>query len=804
MLSILRRVFFVAMVLQTSIAVWARTTIAFDNDWRFFKGDKPGAEELVFDDFTWSQINVPHDWSIEGPFAQTNKTGGAGAFLPSGIAWYQKEFILPAELSNECVLIEFDGAMAHSTVWVNGHKLGYRPNGYVGFQYDLTPYLKFGQNVTNVVAVRADTSDQPASRWYAGAGIYRHVRLVAADLFHFDYNATFISTPVIRSNEAVVRIQTRVANNFKSAREVSLSATVYGPPGSAPDGCYSVQGKSETTKVAAGAEKELELEVKIPWAPRIWNVEHPDLHTARVKLESAGKILDEENISFGIRDAKFTADKGFVLNGRKVLLKGVCIHQDAGGVGVAVPLSIWERRLEALRQLGCNAIRTSHNPVAPEFLDLCDRMGFLVMDEFFDCWTVGKNKYDYHRDFETWSLRDLRDTVRRDRNHPSVILYCAGNEIHDTRKPEMAKQTLAKLMAEFKANDPTRPVTQALFRPNATGDYTNGLADLLDVVGTNYRDQELLKAQSARPDWKIIGTEQRHDLETWLDCRNHPSHSGQFLWTGIDYLGETRQWPRNTFTSGLIDRTGWIKPQACQRQSWWSDQPMVCIARRVAPDDVLPTDPGYGGEERFTQVTFSDWSPRNSDAHKEDVEVYSNGEEVELFLNGQSLGVKNKPADDSPRKWVVPFKPGKLEAIARNGGKVVASQTLQTAGLAAKIKLISDRPSLSLQWDDVAILRVEITDANGVTCPYANQLVRFSVKGPGHIIAVDNGDAMSTEPFQIAQRKAYGGRCIAIVRATAAAGRITVTAQADKLAPASVDIECKSFSQAKFESVKKD
>lgn len=774
------------MAPETSAAVAAatmpRTSLSFDPGWRFFKGDAKGAEAAVFDDSAWRTLDLPHDWSIEGPFAKTNKTGGAGAFLPSGVGWYRKAFTLPASAAKQCVFVEFDGIMANSDVWINGHRLGHRPNGYVSFRYELTPQLKFEAGATNLLAVRADTSAQPASRWYSGAGIYRHVRLVTTDPVHFDDHATFISTPVIETNRAVIRVQTTVCNTSGQDREITVRARIQGPPHSAPDGRYACSGDSGLVTVRAGKTADVSFDVTLPWAPQLWDVTHPDLHTAVVQVNTAGQTLDEETLAFGIRDAKFTAEQGFVLNGRKVLLKGVCLHHDGGALGAAVPLSVWERRLKGLQELGVNAIRTSHNPVAPEFLDLCDRLGLLVMDEFFDCWTVGKNPYDYHLYFNDWSLTDLRDTVRRDRNHPSIIVYSAGNEIHDTPKPELAKRILAGLVKAYHENDPTRPVTQALFRPNSSGDYTNGLADLLDVVGTNYRDQELLAAQRAHPGWKIVGTEQQHDLSTWLNCRDHPSHAGQFLWTGIDYLGEARQWPRNAHASGLLDRTGWVKPLAWQRQSWWSDQPMVCVARRVAADDVMPTDPGYGGEERHTQVTFADWSPRNRQPHTENVEVYSNCEAVELRLNGRSLGAQKKPANDAPRLWKVPFEPGELEAVGRNGGADVARQVMRTAGPAAKLVLVADRAAVSPAWDDVVFVRAVVADASGTPVPTANEVVQFNVSGPGKIIAVDNGDCLSTEPFQADERKAYGGRCVAIVRATAATGTINLTAHAAGLA----------------------
>jgi beta-galactosidase len=681
--------------------------------------------------------------------------------------------------------------MANSDVWINGQPLGHRPYGYVSFRYELTSHLNFGPEAMNVIAVRTDTSAQPASRWYTGAGIYRHVRLVRVNPVHFEYHSVFLSTPAIHPTSTTVRVQARIVNTSDIPREVQVFATLLGPPQSAPDGRYAVAGKSDVLSVQAGAHADLKFDVLIPWQTWRWDVDHPHMHLARVRLQSSGEPLDEELVPFGIREAQFTPDRGFVLNGRKVLLKGVCLHHDGGAVGAAVPLSIWERRLEALKEYGCNAIRTAHNPVAPEFLDLCDRMGFLVMDEFFDCWTIGKNRYDYHLYFEEWSLRDLRDTVRRDRNHPSVIIYSAGNEIRDTPKPELAKRILAGLVNEYHRHDPTRPTTQGLFRPNVSGDYTNGLADLLDVVGTNYRDQELLAAQRAKPERKIVGTEQRHELSTWLNCRDYPSHSGQFLWTGIDYLGEARHWPRNAFASGLLDRTGLPKPRAFQRQSWWSDKPMVHVVRRIRAEDVLPEDPGYGGEERFTQVTFSDWTPRNLEPHNENMEVYSNCEEVELFLNGRSLGTQNKPEDDSPRGWKIDFEPGKLEAVARSEGEIVARHTLQTAGKAARVELVADRQDTTTAWDDVVFVRATITDSDGIRVPRAADTVTFTIDGPGQIIAVDNGDCMSIEPFQGNQRKAYAGTCIAILRATAQ-GPITITATANGLTPGSAVLTAKA------------
>ena len=522
--------------------------------------------------------------------------------------------------------------------------------------------------------------------------------------------------------------------------------------------------------------------------PQRWDLDRPAIYQVTVKVVVAGWVVDEETVPFGIREFRFDAATGFWLNGRNLKIKGVCLHHDGGAFGAAVPLRVWERRLEILKRLGVNAIRTAHNPPAPEFLDLTDRMGFLVMDEMFDSWTVAKNPYDYHRYFNEWSKIDTRDIVRRDRNHPSIIVYSAGNEIRDTPKAELAKTILRGLVDVFHENDPTRPVSQGLFRPNVSRDYDNGLADILDVVGQNYRENEILTAHRQKPTRKILGTENTHDRNAWLALRDNAPYAGQFLWSGIDYLGEARAWPGIGFPFGLLDRTGTPRPRAFERQSWWSDEPMVHITRRVAPTPLAPTDPGYEPDPRRIQVLFSDWTPRNLDAHDETVEVYSNCEEVELFLNGRSLGAKPLPPDASPRTWVVRFESGTLLALAKNRDRIVARDELRTAGAPARIVLSADRNRVAPVWDDLVHITAKVVDKNGVLVPTANNLVSFAVSGPGVVAAVDNGDNSSHESFQASQRRAYQGLLLAMIKAKAPRGRITITASAPGLASASITL----------------
>jgi len=769
----------------------ARTTLPFDADWRFLKADAPGAEENQFDDFNWRTLNVPHDWSIEGPFSETNKTRGAGGFLPSGVGWYRKHFTLPAQASSNCVFIEFDGVMANSDVWINGFHLGHRPYGYVSFSYELNGHLNFGGD--NVLAVRADNSPQPASRWYSGAGIYRHVRLVMTDPVHIKHWGQFIFTPQVSAKQATVTLDITITNESAAPNDAfKVVTTVFAPNGK------SVAKSESITLVTPGPETVVRQEIPVK-NPDLWDLDHPLLYRAVTEIRDGDKILDAKTNTFGIREYHFAPETGFWLNGKNFKIKGACVHADGGAFGAAVPLGVWEQRLTALKSLGVNAIRTAHNPPAPEFLDLCDRMGLLVMDEFFDCWTVGKNPFDYHLYFNDWSHIDERDSILRDRNHPSIILYSVGNEIHDTPHADLAKAILKGLVEVAHETDPTRPVTQALFRPNVSHDYDDGLADMLDVVGQNYRENEILAAHRQNPARKIIGTENTHDRNAWLALRDNPPYAGQFLWSGIDYLGESLRWPVIAAGSGLLDRTGAPKPMGIERQSWWSTAPMVSIMRRISPTALSPTDPGYEPPQqnvlRRPHVLFHDWTPRNLQPHDENVEIYSNCREVELFLNGKSLGKKMINADASPRNWQVPFAPGEIKAIARDEkGKTVATDVLKTAGAPAKIVLSANPKKISNDWNGVCEITAQVTDANGILIPNADNVISFKTSSDGIIAAVDNADNSSHEPFQpaernAAERRAFEGRCVAFAKTHATKSHIDITATSPGLKPGHLAIQ---------------
>jgi beta-galactosidase len=780
-----------ALLAVIPAAAQSRTTQDFDTNWRYTFTEVSHAEQPTFDDHAWTPVTLPHDAAIAGPMNKSNPTGQGGAYMPSGITWYRKTFTLPP--NHQRAYIVFDGVMANSDVYLNGTLLGHRPNGTVSFFYDITPQLHSGPNT---IAVRCDTSQQPASRWYEGIGIYRPVRLVRTNDVHIAPWSTFVTTPAITADSAKVQVQADITNDSASAVNPRLQITLVGPNGKAVTSAVT-PAKNVPTKSTIHTTTELTVA-----NPKLWDLDTPNLYHAVVRVLSDNQTLDEDQQQFGIREFHFDPNTGFWLNGHNFKIKGAALHIDGSAFGIAVPESVYDHRLLALKAVGVNAIRTAHNPPSPQFLDACDRLGLLVMDEMFDQWTVAKNPYDYHLYFQKWAMIDTRDTVRRDRNHPSIILYSAGNEIHDTPQAELAHKILAALVLDFHDNDPTRPVTQGLFRPNASHDYNNGLADLLDVVGQNYREKEILAAHDQKPARKIIGTENGHDRPVWLALRDNAPYSGQFLWTGIDYLGEAGEaggWPVYANGAGLLDRTAFPRARAYERQSWWSSAPNVHIARRIAASESTSTDPGYAAQiGRFRQTLFLDWTPSSLAPHDETVEVYTNCDEVDLLLNDTSLGRQKLHSDASPLTWKVPFQSGSLKAIAYKNGQRVAHDELRTATKATKLVLTPERTTLTPSPDDVVFLTATVVDATGTVVPDAANLIQFSVTGPAAIATVDSGSNVDQSPFQASERKAYEGRNVVTVRATAAAGAITVTASADGLTSATASLTTKVMEPPAF------
>ena len=749
------------------IPMHAQQILNIDAEWRFNLGDSIGAEKPDFKDASWRTLNLPHDWSIEGEYNQANPTGRGGGYLPAGIGWYRKSLTIPSTESGKRIYITFDGVMSNSQVWVNGQLLGKRPYGYVPFSYELTGKVSFDK--PNILAVRVDNTQQPASRWYAGAGIYRHVRLECLNPIHLDQWGVYVTTPEVSKEKATVNVQSTVFNQSKKTEKITVQTRVTGSDGK------SILSAETALNVPAGQKADCKQLVNVP-NPQIWDVKTPNLYQAVTTVRSGKTILDEQTNTFGIRDFRFEAATGFWLNGKNLKLYGVCLHQDAGPLGIAIPTSVWKSRLEKLKEIGVNAIRTAHNPMDPSFYNLCDQLGFLVMDETFDTWTAPKpsGTQGYNLYFNDWWEADIRAMVTRDRNHPSIILYSAGNEIRDRLNADDGRQRFLNQRDLFHKLDPSRPVTMALFRPNEMQVYTNGFADLLDVLGQNYRENELIAAHNDKPERKVIGTENGHDRNTWLALRDNPFMAGQFLWTGIDYLGEAN-WPDISRHTGLLSRNGDMNPAGYQRQSWWSSKPMV---KMVRADDNM----GKG-------ALVSDWTPSDFGTYDEAyVTVYSNCDEVELFLNDESKGKQTLHADASPRFWNVGFNPGTLKAVGYNKGQSVATDELKTAESAVKVLLTCNRNSVQNDWNDLVYVKATLVDANGVRNPNVNPKLTFTISGPGIIKAVDNGDISSHEKYATNVRTAFKGEGVALVQATGT-GKITLTVSAEGVEGSSLTLD---------------
>ena len=780
-----------AFVPFRSSAAPARLAQDFDANWLFSKGDFASTMMPAFDDGNWRKLNVPHDWSIEGPFS--TEFGSGNGFVPGGVGWYRKHFQLDAAQKNQLVAIEFDGVYDHSEVWINGQFVGARPFGFIGFEYDLTPYLKW--NSDNVVAVRVDHSRYADSRFYTGSGIYRNVRLVITEPLRIAHWGTSVTTPEIKKDSALIRVETTIENNFTNEEIFSLRSDIV-----APDG--TIVGTATASKSAAGnSVQTLVQKIKIS-QPQLWTLESPSLYAVKSLVKSGQTVVDETETPFGIRTVRFDPNKGFFLNGVSTKLKGVCIHHDAGSLGAAVPDKVLERRLRLLKEIGVNAIRTSHNPPDPELLNLCDRMGLLVMDEAFDEFTPSKNKwvagwnsgvpdhFGYGEIFAQWSVTDILDMVRRDRNHPCIILWSIGNEIDypndpfsdpvlgQNYRPENppARNLLkcaAPLVAAVKSLDRTRPVTAALAAV-AMSDAV-GLPELLDVVGYNYQEARYADDHKQFPKRIIYGSENGQQNNAWLAVQTNNYISGQFLWTGIDYLGEANAWPNRANGAGLLDLCGFKKPIGWLRQSLWSDKPMVYLCV-----------PGAPVNRRFNTAEHWNW-PSNATVN---VAGYANCPEVTLTLNGKIIGTrKSSEAVDGVLNWQVPFEPGTLRAVGRANGRGVCDYVLQTAGAPRRIELLPDTTQLRADGRDVSQIEFRIVDENGVRVPNADAAVKFDLTGPAKIIGIGNGDLSNSENCQGDTHRAFQGRGLAILQTIGTSGSITLQASAPGLEPASVTLQ---------------
>jgi beta-galactosidase len=808
-----------------------REVASFDRGWRFHLGEAAGAEQSGFEDSGWRALDIPHDWMIEGvpgsdpskmegPFDPKSPAGAGGAYLNGGIGWYRKTFTVPEAGRGKRISILFDGAYMDADVYLNGQKLGNHPYGFTSFSFDLTPGLKFAPD-QNVLAVRLNVV-QPCCRWYSGAGLYRHVWLITTQPLHIAQWGVTITTPKALATGAKVRVKTELANDGTSPADVVLTTILLDARG------HEIVRQDQSGSVASGASSTLDQTFPLDHAA-LWSPDTPVLYRAVSEVRLNGALVDSYTTPFGIRTVEFTKDRGMLLNGRRLQIKGVCDHHDLGCLGSAAYKRGFERQLQILKAMGGNALRTSHNPPSPELLDLCDRMGIMVMDECFDEWKLNKTKFGYGRFFDDWAEKDLTSMIERDRNHPSIILWSIGNEVTEGFKPGGDK--VATMLQDIvHREDPTRLVTSACQQPYNSVKY--GFDKALDIFGVNYtptiyQDQEvharetMIGSETAStvdtraeyglklgPDGKVAidpkpapNQVSSYDLyipgwateaqQEEIALQKAPWISGEFVWTGFDYLGEPTPygWPSRSSYFGFVDLCGFPKDRYYLYKSVWSSEPGVHI---------MPSSWNWAG---FEGKEIPVW-------------IYTNADSVELFLNGQSLGAKKFPDDvemvDLPAKrgtagtpltpahkgpslhlaWSVPYASGALKAVATKNGAVVATDELDTAGDPAKILLEVDRSQIEGSGQDLAFIKVTLVDKDGHVCPNADNEITFSVDGTSaKLVGVDNGDPTNHESFQGTQHKAFHGLALAVLKSCDnATGPVTLTASAEGLPPVSANL----------------
>ncbi|WP_019028916.1 glycoside hydrolase family 2 TIM barrel-domain containing protein [Colwellia piezophila] len=791
---------------------------SFNDDWRFAKGELPGAEQANFNDKKWRQLSLPHDWAIEGPFSKkySARNGGLPVF---GTAWYRKHFVIPEESGNKVVSVRFDGVMANSQVYVNGHLVGERPFGYIGFQYDISQYLK-AAGEKNVIAVKV-APENYAARWYSGSGIYRNTWIEFNNPIHIEAWSTQISTPTIDDNSATVSIKTNILNqgsNQGNNHDLKIEFVITDADGK--------EVAKTTQQVTSKAKKTTQVTAQLTLNnPRRWDTSDPYRYQVISNIILNGQVIDTETQPLGIRTIEYKVDDGFWLNGRRVEIQGVCLHHDNGPLGAVANMRAIERKLEIMKAMGVNSVRTAHNPPSPELVELADKMGILLQLEAFDTWKKAKHTVvnGYHKYYDEWSERDLTDMIKIHRNNPSVIMWSIGNEIYEQKKKDGWKYA-KRLTSIVKKADPTRLVTAGL------SDYPafvkSKIADEIDIIGLNYKATEYADIIKRYPEKPILGSEtssvvstrgeyhfpvkplEKHpskyvssydnyapywayipDIE-WDELDKNPSVMGEYIWTGFDYLGEptpyggrdhgnkfywNADWPARSSSFGAVDLAGFPKDRFYMYQSRWTTEPMV---------HVLPH-----------------WNWPNRVGQTIPVVAYSNAEEVELFVNGKSHGIKVMGVDkvripvalrykkqmkhfDSPYRlqWDVKYQAGDIKVVAYNDGKVVAEKQIYTAGIPAQVQLTADRSIIDADGYDLSFITADVLDKEGHFVPDADNLIHFKVEGPAEIIAVGNGDSATIEPFVADYRRAFNGKALVVIRSKKGQiGSITVSAYSKEL-----------------------
>ena len=754
----------------------------FDDNWKFFLGDSPSTSANNFDDKNWRDLDLPHDWSIEGKIDQKNSMGGSGGYFPAGIGWYRKTFNVPSAWKGKRISIYFGGVYMNSEVFINGKSLGVHPYGYTSFSYDLSPYLDF--NKENVLSVRVDNSQQINCRWYSGSGIYRNVWMIVTDPIHIANWGVGITTPKVSSEKATVQIKTVVKNETDLPQNIILKTQLWS------EKTNDAGSNKIKVELLANSEKEIQQTITVS-KPLLWTPEIPHHYKAQIQILKDNNLIDDTQTTFGIRSIKFTAENGFQLNGKIVKINGGCVHHDNGCLGAAAFDRAEERRVELLKAAGFNAIRTAHNPPSEEFLNACDSLGMMVIDEAFDGWREQKNKYDYSMYFNEWWQRDLESMILRDRNHPSIICWSTGNEIIERKKPEAVET--AKMLANcIHKIDPTRPVTSAMTTWDNDWEIFDPLFAAHDIGGYNYQIHRAASDHKRVPSRIIVQTESypRDAFSNWKLVQSNNYIIGDFVWTALDYLGESgigrwyypgetpgEHWEGDFFPwhgayCGDIDLTGWRKPISHYRNMLYNNTEKLYVAVRE------PNPESGKIKETIWAVwpTWESWTWPGYEGKEIQVEVYSKYPKVRLYLNKKLIG-EQASAEEQQFKatFTVPYEPGLLSAVGVMDNEEKEKTILQTSGTAAKIKLIPDRTKISADGQDLSFITIEVTDKDGLLQPNAQNQLHFSVSGPGVIAGVDNAKLKDVDPYVGNIRKTWHGRALVVIRSSKNAGDILLT-----------------------------
>ncbi len=758
----------------------------FDFDWKFTLDEQIEASAPDFDDSGWESLHLPHDWSIQLPLNVEN--GGSMGFLPGGVGWYRKTFTLPEQYIGKKIYIHFDGVYHQSDVYLNGEHLGFHPYGYTGFEYDLTPYLN--EDGPNTLAVKVDHSNSPSSRWYSGSGIYRHVWLKVLNPVHVATWGTYITTPEISDEKAQVRIATTVVNEAESEADLTVLNRIVNAEGE------QIASTSSPLTLSGGDSGEIEQTLTVR-APRRWDIDDPYLYQMETIVKAGRKEVDRYVSTFGIREIEFDRDRGFLLNGQQVKLKGVNLHPDAGALGTAVPDRSYLRRLKILKEFGCNAIRCSHNPPSPEFLDMCDSLGFVVIDEAFDKWKSVGAPWGYYADyFDEWWQSDIDAMVLRDRNHPSIILWSVGNETSEQNETTGEGVARAQMLKDYVSQlEPTRPVTVAIAPGNLANRryHRNGFTEVFDIVGYNYSEPMLAEYHEQFPNSIMYVAEafpyyngRRNfvrdyaPINPWYTVAEHDYLLGQFIWAGVDYLGETSGWPSTGWPTGLFDACMFEKPRAAFHRSVWNEEPMLRIA---VADQSLDIDPGK--DHWSWPHLAAHWTFPQYEGHIIEVQTTTNCDSVSLWVNDKWMG-KRATSDytNNTIVWYVPYAVGKVYAKGYNGDQKVASFELRTAGAPASIRLTPDRSLIDADGQDLSHVTIEVVDEDGVVVPHVHRHLTVEVSGAGELKALDNGDLRKEDSFGGNTLPPYFGKALATVQSLRTPGEIQVRVKCPGLSDA--------------------